>query len=266
VNRCSTSGYTFIAQLPRAAGHAGLDLRISSRYRQAGRTQSGRGESISAARLEARRLVFPDWNPIPPAGLWKNQMEILRENAIAGERSNRFGTRLALALAVAMVFQVSAQAQADEYHVKAAFLFNFAKFVEWPTETFKSAADPIVICVLGQNPFGNAIEETISGKSVGGRALSVREISGTQHPWSCQILFVNSSALNQFRAVIGRIKGAGVLSVGEAEGFTADGGVINLRVERGSVRLEINVAAAEYTNIHISAKLLSLAEVVRKVP
>jgi hypothetical protein len=193
-------------------------------------------------------------------------MEILRENEIADERSNRLGTQLALALAVAMVFQVSAHAQADEYHVKAAFLFNFAKFVEWPTETFKTPADPIVICVLGQNPFGNAIEETISGKSVGGRALSVREISGTQHPWSCQILFVNSSALNQFRAVIGRIKGAGVLSVGEAEGFTADGGVINLRVEHGSVRLEINVAAAEYTNIHISSRLLSLAEVVRKVP
>jgi len=136
-------------------------------------------------------------------------MEILRENEITDERSNPLGTQLALALAVAMVFQVSAQAQTDEYHVKAAFLFNFAKFVEWPTETFKTPADPIVICVLGQNPFGNAIEETISGKSVGGRTLSVREISGTQHPWSCQILFVNSSALNQFRAVIGRIKGAG---------------------------------------------------------
>jgi hypothetical protein len=190
----------------------------------------------------------------------------LRENEIADERSNPLGTRLALALAVAMVFQVSAQAQADEYHVKAAFLFNFAKFVEWPTETFKTPADPIVICVLGENPFGNAIEETISGKSVGGRTFSVREISGTQHPWSCQILFVNSSALNQFRAVIGRIKGAGVLSVGEAEGFTADGGVINLKVEHGNVRMEINVAAAEYTNIHISSKLLSLAEVVRKAP
>jgi hypothetical protein len=193
-------------------------------------------------------------------------MEILRQNEIGDKRSNPLGTQLALALAVAMIFQASARAQADEYHVKAAFLLNFAKFVEWPTQTFRTPSDPIVICVLGQNPFGNALEETISGKSVGGRTLSVREISGTQHPWSCQILFVNSSALNQFRSVIGHIKGAGVLSVGEAEGFTADGGVINLRVEHGSVRLEINVAAAEYTNIHISSKLLSLAEIVRKVP
>jgi hypothetical protein len=165
-----------------------------------------------------------------------------------------------------MAFQVSALGQPDEYHVKAAFLFNFAKFVEWPAQTFKTPADPIVICVLGQNPFGNALEETIMGKRVGGRTFSVREVSDTQRPWSCQILFVNSSERKQFRAVIGRLKGAGVLSVGEAEGFTADGGVINLRVEHGTVRLEINVAAAEYTDIHISSKLLSLAETVRKTP
>jgi hypothetical protein len=123
--------------------------------------------------------------------------------------------------------QVSAQAQADEYHVKAAFLFNFAKFVKWPTQIFKTPADPIVICVLGHNPFGNALEEIIRGKSVSGRTFSVRAISDTQRPWSCQILFVNSSERKQSRSVIGRIKGAGVLSVGEAEGFTADGGVIS---------------------------------------
>lgn len=187
-------------------------------------------------------------------------------SAVRLQRPKPLWIQLALALAVAMVFQVSAQGQPDEYHVKAAFLFNFAKFVEWPTQTFKTAADPIVICVLGQNPFGNALEETIRGKSVGGRTFSVREISDTQRPWGCQILFVNSSEGKQFRSVIGRIKGAGVLSVGEAEGFTADGGVINLRVERGNVRLEINVAAAEYTEIHISSKLLSLAQIVRKAP
>jgi len=197
-------------------------------------------------------------------------MEILREdkmNERGEERLNPLRLRhLAFALAAAMVFQVAAPAQEGEYQVKAAFLFNFAKFVDWPMQTFRTPADPIVICVLGENPFGNAIEETISGKSVGGRTLSVRQISDSQHPWNCQILFVNSSALNEFRALIGRIKGAGVLSVGEAEGFAADGGVINLRVERGNVRLEINVAAAEYTNIRISSRLLSLAEVVRKLP
>jgi hypothetical protein len=189
-----------------------------------------------------------------------------RENEIGVERPKPLGTQLALALAVALVFQVAAQGQADEYHVKAAFLFNFAKFVEWPAQTFKTPADPIVICILGENPFGNALEETIKGKIVGGRTFSVRAISDTQRPWSCQILFVNSSERKQFRSAIGRIKGAGVLSVGEAEGFTADGGVINLKVEHGNIRLEINVTAAEYTDIHISAKLLSLAEVVRKAP
>lgn len=176
------------------------------------------------------------------------------------------GTQRVPVLLLAIIFVASARGQVDEYHVKAAFLFNFAKFVEWPAQTFKTPADPIIICVLGQNPFGTALEETISGKVVGGRTLSVRQVSDTQPPCNCQILFVNSSERKQFRTAVKLLNGAGVLSVGEAEGFTADGGVINFKVERGSVRLEINVAAAEYAQIHISAKLLSLAQVVRKAP
>jgi len=176
------------------------------------------------------------------------------------------GIQRSLALTVAMMFARCAQGQVDEYRVKAAFLFNFAKFVEWPAKAFKTPADPIVICVLGQNPFGRALEETVSGKVVGGRALSVRKISETHLPCTCQILFVNTSEHKQLRSVIGRLKGAGVLSVGEYEGFTAEGGVINFKMEHGNVRLEINVAAAEYADLHISAKLLSLAQVVRKAP
>jgi hypothetical protein len=176
------------------------------------------------------------------------------------------GIQLTLALIAAMMFARTAQGQVDEYRVKAAFLFNFAKFVEWPAHAFKTPADPIVICVLGQNPFGKVLEETVSGKVVGGRTLGVRRISDTELACTCHILFVNTSKRKQLRSVIGRLKGAGVLSVGEYEGFTADGGVINFRMERGSVRLEINVAAAEYADLHISAKLLSLAQVVWKAP
>ena len=194
-------------------------------------------------------------------------MEILTERTFRGERPKAgatVGIRLTLALVLALVFQLPAWGQADEYHVKAAFLFNFAKFVEWPAPTFKTPASQIVICVMGQNPFGNALEETTSGKVVGGRTFSIRQISATQPACDCQILFVNSAERKQFRSVAGTLKGAGVLSVGEGEGFTADGGIISFKVERGSVRLEINIAAAEYADIHISAKLLSLAQVVRK--
>lgn len=176
------------------------------------------------------------------------------------------GIQRGLALLMVMIFVVSAHGQADEYHVKAAFLFNFTKFVEWPAQAFKTPADPIVICVLGQNPFGTALEEAVSGKVVGGRTLSVRQISDSQPPCDCQILFVNPSERKRFRSMLGSLQGAGVLSVGEAERFTADGGVINFKMESGSVRLEINIAAAEYSEIHISAKLLSLAQVVRKAP
>ncbi len=173
---------------------------------------------------------------------------------------------LTLAIAAAIIFPIEAEAQVDEYQVKAAFLFNFAKFVQWPAQTFKTPTDPIAICILGKNPFGKTLEETIKGKTVGGRTLDVLPISDTQPPGSCQILFVPSSERKRFRSILARLKGAGVLSVGEAGEFTAEGGVINFSVEHGNISLEINVAAAEYTGVHISAKLLSLSHVVRMAP
>src|SRR5689334_10665024 len=112
---------------------------------------------------------------------------------------------------------------------------------------------PIVICVLGQSPFGTTLEDTIRGEVVRGRTFRVRQVAVVQPPGECQMLFVNSSERKQFRSVVGLLKGAGVLSVGEAEGFTADGGVITLKLDHRSVRLEINVTAAEYSGIQISA-------------
>jgi hypothetical protein len=159
-----------------------------------------------------------------------------------------------------------AQGQVDEYRLKAAFLYNFAKFVEWPPQTFKSLTDPIVICILGQNPFGNVLSETISGKVVGGRKFSVRQISDSESPNACPILFVSSSEGKRFRSIVSSLKGAGVLSVGEANGFTAEGGVINFKLDHNIIRLEINAAAAEAAQVRISSKLLSLADVVRRTP
>ena len=90
--------------------------------------------------------------------------------------------------------QVRAQAPAfDEYQVKAAFLFNFAKFVEWPPDAFTSADEPIGICVLGQNPFGSVLEETVRGKVVANRTFVVRQIPDAQHVSGCHIVFMSAS-------------------------------------------------------------------------
>jgi hypothetical protein len=136
--------------------------------------------------------------------------------------------------------------------------------VEWPSQKFNSPTDPIVICILGQNRFGSALEQAVRGKTVDGRALLVHQISEIHPPCNCHILFVSASERKRFRSSSGVIKGSGVLTVGEFEGFTNDGGVINFKLEDGKVRFEVNVEAGAAEQVRISSKLLSLARIVKK--
>jgi len=152
----------------------------------------------------------------------------------------------------------------NEYQVKAAFIYNFAKFVEWPPQAFKNPADPITICVLGQNPFDRLLEEAVSGKTVQGRTFIVRQLSGEPPATGCQILFVSSSEQKRLHAILGGIKTIGVLTVGETETFASEGGVINFTIEAGRVGLQVNVEAAEHAKLRISSKLLSLAQIVKR--
>lgn len=155
--------------------------------------------------------------------------------------------------------EVGAQT-ANEYHVKAAFLFNFAKFVEWPAETFKGPAEAILICVLGESDIAGPLEEAVKGKLVGDRALVVQRgvVSGA----GCHIVFAGSSGKR--RRLMEGMKVSGVLTVGEDEAFLYEGGVVVLKLEADRVRVKINLAAAERAGLRISSKLLSLAQVVRK--
>ena len=172
--------------------------------------------------------------------------------------------RLKFAIVLGAACILGLPGQINEYQVKAFFLYNFARYVEWPAETFKAANDPIVICILGQNPFGGALEQAVAGKVLGTRSFAVRQISDTPPGSSCHILFVNSSERRRFRSMAGRLKGSAVLSVGETPGFTADGGVINFKLENGKVRFEIDVEAAGREHLRISSKLLSLAQIAKK--
>lgn len=151
----------------------------------------------------------------------------------------------------------------EEYQVKAAFLYNFAKFVEWPPQAFKTPQDPIAICVLGANPFGAALADLIRGKSIDGRPIVFRLVQEAEEAGACQILFVGASAEKRFRSLWGNLTPAGLLTVGEAPGFTADGGMINFKLDSGRVRFEINLDAAQRAQLHISSKLLSLAQIVK---
>jgi len=178
---------------------------------------------------------------------------------------NRMIFRISLGIALGTVLGTSARAQVvDEYQLKAAFLYNFAKFVDWPPQAFKSPTDPIVICIVGKNPFGRNLDQAVKGQVVRGRSFIVRQVADLQQLSVCHMVFVAVSERKQLAAIFGEIKTSAVLTVGESENFTAEGGMINFRIEDGNVRLQINAQAAAQQQIHISSKLLGLAQIVRK--
>jgi hypothetical protein len=149
-----------------------------------------------------------------------------------------------------------------EYKVKALFLYNIAQFIQWPDDTFKDANSPITFCILEPNPFENELEHTMDKKMIGGRTPVVRQIADLKQAFGCQILFVSSGHSKHPRTLLEDLRMTGLLIVGEVAGFARDGGVINFKLKGGSVHLEINMAAAEREHLHISSKLLSLAEIV----
>jgi hypothetical protein len=169
--------------------------------------------------------------------------------------------------ALALTLQLIAGGQGrppDEYQVKAAFLYNFAKFVEWPPEAFADPNEPLVVCVLGEDPFGHALDDAVSGKRVEGRALTVRRISDARQAKGCRMLFVSSSERKRVLPILASLGEPGLLTVGESDNATAEGMIINFTLEGDKVRFAVNVAAAERGKLRFSSRLLSLAVSVKK--
>ena len=176
---------------------------------------------------------------------------------------------LSLFLLLGAALQLYAQSPGpafDEYQVKAAFLYNFAKFVEWPRGSFANPTDPIVICIVGSNPFGSTLEDMVRGKKIGERAFVVRRLPDTQQAKSCQILFIGAGEWKRVRALLDALKGAAVLTVGETDDFTSSGGVIAFQLQGPRVRIQISLESAEQAKLRISSKLLSPAEIANRQP
>jgi YfiR/HmsC-like len=169
---------------------------------------------------------------------------------------------LALTILVAMLLRTAAAQSATEYQVKAAFLFNFAKFIDWPADAFPNADAPLQICVLGQDPFGRDFEQVIEDKAVNGHRLEVAHPDGVPQSRACQILFIGASEKQRVREILHGLRGASVLTVGETPGFAAMGGVINFVLDENRVRFEINVKAAERAHLKLSARLLTVAKLI----
>ena len=153
-----------------------------------------------------------------------------------------------------------------EYQIKAAFLYNFTKFVEWPPQRFDPDDRPIVIGVLGGNPFGNELVNTLRDRKVNGRAFVIKAIGIASEATAVDLLFVPTGEEPRLAGALAAINGAGVLTVGESEQFAALGGAITFTVNADKIRFEINRGASQQAGLKISAQLLKLASAVRTEP
>jgi hypothetical protein len=178
-----------------------------------------------------------------------------------GRRACRLLAALAACIIATSGANVWAQrSSASEYQVKAAFIYHFAKFVEWPVG---APSGPIKIGILGKDPFGSTLDNTVKGKTANGRTLVIKRLTRTEDARSCHIVFVSASEKSRVTEILATIKGAPVLVIGDVERFAHRGGTVNFYPEQNKVRFEVNVDAADKAGLKISSKLLSLARIVK---
>src|SRR5258706_2315457 len=169
----------------------------------------------------------------------------------------------ALALLLLGGLNLAAQPVATkEYQIKAVFLFNFSQFVEWPTNAFPETQTPLVIGVLGEDPFGTYLEETVRGETVNTHPLVIQHYRHAEDIKACHILFISQSEAGRLDRIFEGLKGRNILTVGDVEGFAQRGGMIRFITEKNKIRLRINLEAAKAASLTISSKLLRPAEIV----
>lgn len=151
----------------------------------------------------------------------------------------------------------------SEYQVKAAFLINFPKYVDWPAEAFAATNSPIVIAVLGQTKVTAEIQKIIPGRTVNGREFVLKRLASGEASGVCHILFISAAEQQHSPSLLTQLKDASVLTVGESDDFLERRGIINLARRDQKIALEVNLTAADKARIKISSKLLGVASVVK---
>jgi hypothetical protein len=179
----------------------------------------------------------------------------------------RLRRAIAVALAVAVLAPppVSAgagDASLSEYEVKAGFLVNFAKFVTWPADAFASPTAPIVIGIVGDDPFGTVLDDAARTQRVGDRPIQVKRVGTRDELSAYHVVFISSSEEKQLGTIVKRLERTHALTVSDIERFCSGGGVIGFVSERSRVRFEINVAAADAHSLKVSTRLMALASKV----
>lgn len=180
-------------------------------------------------------------------------------------RGMRNPTRVLWVLGVVLLLLNGMRAQSPpvgEYQIKAAFLFNFAKFVEWPPGSFAAAPAPLRICVLGRDPFGEELRRIVNERTVNGRRLEIDYMVDVRVSRTCNILFIAVSEKSRTRQILEVLRGAAALTVSDSEGLVQQGVMINFVLDDNRVQFEVNRKAIEVAGLKISSKLLSVAKLV----
>ena len=171
---------------------------------------------------------------------------------------------LVLGGGVGIAWKGAAQSQSSpeyqEYQVKAAFLFNFAKFVEWPAESFKEAQAPLILGILGKDPFGEQIDK-LSDQNIQGRKLSIKRFAKVEDLAKCHLLFISAAEKEHLPRILKITRDWHVLTVGDTKGLIQSGVIVNFIIIENRIRFEINTDAAQRAGLKISAQLLKLAKI-----
>lgn len=152
----------------------------------------------------------------------------------------------------------------SEYQIKAAFIYNFLQFVEWPPEALPETNSPVIVTILGDDPFGRALDTVFANKLIAGHPVKVDRIKnfGPNHP--CHVLFVSNSERDRVTQILAMIGDRSIFSISDIEGFANRGGILDFVTEQKKFRFEINVAATKRARLQVSSKLLRLARIVGK--
>lgn len=156
----------------------------------------------------------------------------------------------------------SQRADNREYQIKAAFLFNFTQFVEWPANALPETKTPLVIGILGENPFGSYLQEIITGEQVNGHPLIVQQYKDAEEIKACHVIFINLTEKNKLEQVIASLKGRSILTVSDDNDFIKQGGMIRFIKKDNKIQFQINPESAKEADLIVSSKLLRLAEIV----
>jgi len=187
----------------------------------------------------------------------------------ASDRCGRLWRRLAVVMVMLVLLQTPAlqaqQPKASEYQVKATYLYNFSRFVQWPANVAAAQGDSFPICVIGLDPFGTALDAILTGETIDGKNVVAKRVAKPQDALNCRVLYISPSEDSRLKEILAGVDKAGVLTVSDIPQFSRRGGMIQFVMDGNKIRFEVNLTSAQDAGLTLSSDLLKVATAVRKL-